>query len=120
MNDIQRLKDYRDAVASVRIPRLESAKLSQYANAARTAALDTIDAALEMTTAPAMTAEIIDESEARNRGMIPVTVVMPREAPELRTVLADMRRGESVHALVIEDQIKSAESQWVAVWRIPA
>lgn len=120
MNDTQRLKDYRDALASVRMPRFESAKLSQYANAARTAALDTIDAALEMTTAPAMTAEIIDEKTARDRGMIPVTVVMPREAPELRTVLADMRRGGSIHALVLEDQCKSSDANWVAVWRIPA
>lgn len=120
MNDIPRLKDYRDALASVRIPRLESATLQQYAAAARTAALDTIDAALEMTTAPAMTAEIIDEAQARKRGMVPVTVVMPKEAPELRTVLADMRRGKSVHALVIEDQVKSYSNHWLAVWRIPA
>ena len=119
MNDITRLRDYRDALASVRIPRFNSAKLSQYANAARTAALDTIDAALEMTS-PAMTAEMIDEKTARDRGMIPVTVVMPKEAPELKSVLADMRRGGAVHALVLEDQCKSASSNWVAVWRIPA
>jgi hypothetical protein len=121
MNDIPRLRDYRDALASVRIPRFESAKLKQYAEAARTAALATIDSALEMS-APAITDEIIDEDAARGKGMVPVTVLMDRNAEILRTVCNDMRRGGAIWALVREWQKLggvTSLTEYVSVWRIP-
>ena len=122
MNDIPRLRDYRDAIASVRIPRFESSKVKQYAEAGRTAALATLDAALEMNS-PSAVAEIIDEDTARSRGMIPVTVLMDQNAQILRGVCDDMRRGGAIFALVREwTKLGGVTSltDYVSVWRIPA
>ena len=113
MNDIEKLADYRSAIAAVRQPKLEDKTLTEYMTGARSKALCDLDAAIEMRN-PAQTVETISKTEARDRGMVPVGVVGHPDSWWHKVILRDMARDNITTALVADGPNGS-----VSVWRIP-
>jgi hypothetical protein len=113
MNDIEKLNDYRDAIAAVRMPKLADRMLAEYMEGARRKALAEIDCATEMRN-PTRVTEILSKQDAKDRGMVPVGCCGAKDAWWHKPIIRDMERGNITHALVRE-----GKGEDVSVWRVP-
>lgn len=113
MTDLQKLADYRAAIAAVRMPKLKDRTLTEYMVGARLKALADLDCATEMRS-PTRATEILTRKQAKDRGMVPVGCCGSRDAWWHGPILRDMERGNIVHALV-----RDGPGEDVAVWRVP-